>query len=260
MPFTLSHPAAVLPLRRYGVLSALVIGSMMPDLLYFIPGVAKSNFGHTLTGIFVFCLPVGWLCFYLFQHYLKAPLVALAPERVQSRLSPIPVVIRVLPVTLSLLAGMFTHVAWDEFTHEGTWVTKRWPFFNRPIFFFGTNYRLRGFALLQDVSTIVGFFIVLASIAYWLMRTQMNGTTLSLLGRRIEKKGLMIGALLLGAALPGIFLALLHPEHWLVNERRQFLELSVTLGIAILLVELVGLGLWWHQTLPDANAEQRKHN
>ena len=41
MPFTLAHPAAVIPLcgilRRASVPSALIIGSMAPDLVYFVP-------------------------------------------------------------------------------------------------------------------------------------------------------------------------------------------------------------------------------
>ncbi|MSQ59664.1 MAG: DUF4184 family protein [Betaproteobacteria bacterium] len=42
MPFTIAHPAAALPLLRplrgFGVLSALVIGSMTPDFPYFLTG------------------------------------------------------------------------------------------------------------------------------------------------------------------------------------------------------------------------------
>jgi hypothetical protein len=41
VPFTLAHPAAAVPLLRplgrRGLLSALVIGSMAPDLWYFVP-------------------------------------------------------------------------------------------------------------------------------------------------------------------------------------------------------------------------------
>ncbi|MDQ7908342.1 DUF4184 family protein [Phytohabitans sp. ZYX-F-186] len=38
MPFTGSHPAAVLPLVRWGLPpAALVIGSMVPDLPYYLP-------------------------------------------------------------------------------------------------------------------------------------------------------------------------------------------------------------------------------
>ncbi len=36
MPWTVSHPAAAAPFARWGlVLSALVVGSMAPDFVYF---------------------------------------------------------------------------------------------------------------------------------------------------------------------------------------------------------------------------------
>ncbi len=60
MPFTLAHPAAAAPLRRFGlVLSALVVGSMAPDFPYFLPGLPQDKFGHTLAGVFWFCVPAG---------------------------------------------------------------------------------------------------------------------------------------------------------------------------------------------------------
>ena len=52
MPFTLSHPAAVIPLRRWGIFSALIIGSIMPDSVYFLPFMDEHDrFAHTLPGI-----------------------------------------------------------------------------------------------------------------------------------------------------------------------------------------------------------------
>ena len=51
MPFTGSHPAAVLPLMRWGLMpSALVIGSMVPDLPYFLPVPDLGN-THSLIGL-----------------------------------------------------------------------------------------------------------------------------------------------------------------------------------------------------------------
>src|SRR5581483_12465816 len=50
VPFTLAHPAAVLPLRRRGlVFSALVVGSMAPDFEYFFG--LKRPISHTMPGI-----------------------------------------------------------------------------------------------------------------------------------------------------------------------------------------------------------------
>ncbi|RKZ85433.1 MAG: hypothetical protein DRR19_16380 [Candidatus Parabeggiatoa sp. nov. 1] len=60
MPFTLSHPAAAVPLARGGlVLSALVVGSMSPDFLYFLCLSTQYQFGHTFIGVFVFDIPTG---------------------------------------------------------------------------------------------------------------------------------------------------------------------------------------------------------
>jgi Domain of unknown function (DUF4184) len=63
MPFTFAHPAIAVPLLRplgcYGVLSALVIGSLAPDLAYVLPLSVPRHKSHSLTGLLWFCLPVG---------------------------------------------------------------------------------------------------------------------------------------------------------------------------------------------------------
>ena len=63
MPFTLSHPLAVVPLRRWCParlnFAALVIGSMSPDFGYFIGQFDAAAFAHTIPGLFTVCLPTG---------------------------------------------------------------------------------------------------------------------------------------------------------------------------------------------------------
>jgi Domain of unknown function (DUF4184) len=66
MPFTLSHPAAAVvfwPLvrRKQLPLSALAIGSMLPDFEFFIHLRPIDLWGHSLIGFVTFCLPVGLL-------------------------------------------------------------------------------------------------------------------------------------------------------------------------------------------------------
>src|SRR2546422_563636 len=75
MPFTLAHPAAVIPLRRVlgraSVLSALIIGSLSPDVIYFIPlGIGRAT-SHSLAGLFWFCIPVGFVGYLLFHALLR---------------------------------------------------------------------------------------------------------------------------------------------------------------------------------------------
>ena len=65
MPFTFSHPALVLPLnylpKRWFSLTALVVGSMMPDLEAFLRFKSEKNVTHTWDALFWFCLPLGLL-------------------------------------------------------------------------------------------------------------------------------------------------------------------------------------------------------
>src|ERR1700722_20195529 len=84
MPFKFAHPAAVLPihsrLKKWIPLSALVIGSLVPDAAYYLPMPEhfKHN-SHSLLGTFSSSLPLGifiWLVFY----WLAAPVVCLLPS------------------------------------------------------------------------------------------------------------------------------------------------------------------------------------
>ena len=57
MPFTLAHPAAILPLRgiRYLRTAPLIIGALMPDLPYYVPGKAACTWHpetHSIAGSF----------------------------------------------------------------------------------------------------------------------------------------------------------------------------------------------------------------
>ncbi len=140
MPFTLSHPAAVLPLLRHPFApAALVCGAMAPDVPYFlaatrIPVSAQSWYepflnattSHTLSGITV----SGSFALALLALYrlVRRPAAALLP----ARLSPASTAAdrggnglrRVGWVLLSALIGILTHLVWDSFTHaDGYLVT-----------------------------------------------------------------------------------------------------------------------------------------
>jgi len=127
MPFTGSHPAAVLPLVRLGLPpSALVIGSMVPDLPYYLPAPVGSGTTHSLTGV-VAADPLLGLAVLAVWHALLAPFaVAIGPAAFRGRLHP-PTprharpAIRAVLLVVALAAGAATHVAWDSFTHIGRW-------------------------------------------------------------------------------------------------------------------------------------------
>lgn len=147
MPFTLSHAVAVLPgIRRSGaargplVASALVMGSMSPDMTYFadsvVPGamtfgdVTHSPFGVLAVDPLVTALLTAlWLM-------VREPLVALLPGRWRGRVYA---VLRGRPwrerrpwalavwFYVSAVAGAATHVVWDLFTHADRWGVRVLP-------------------------------------------------------------------------------------------------------------------------------------
>jgi hypothetical protein len=167
MPFTLAHPAAVLPLRRLRLLRTvpLIIGAMTPDVPYYLPWrIAKHipDVTHTLLGTFTLDLPVGLLLLVV-VWLLRAPLAApLGPdarakcqsamERFGSRrlnwaLAP-----------LSILVGAWTHIAWDSFTHADGWMVLRIPALSAPVSFFSYTGQLCH--VLQYACSVFGLVVL----------------------------------------------------------------------------------------------------
>jgi len=175
MPFTLAHPAVVVPLARLGprvlVLSALVVGSMAPDFEYFVYLRPIRTIGHDFQGIWLQCVPAGLVCLAVFDLVLKHPLMQLLPDSIRLRLlpfeTPTPLwpIASLLRIVLSIALGAFTHIAWDAFTHENGWVVCRVQFLSRTVLEHNGQ-PLKVYKLLQYVSTVVG----LACLAAWSCR------------------------------------------------------------------------------------------
>ncbi|MEA5362693.1 DUF4184 family protein [Amycolatopsis sp., V23-08] len=162
MPFTLSHPAAVLPLLRGPLVpSALVAGSVAPDVFWFVPrlpgvGLTKT---HELTSVLWLDPLLALVILALFQVVLKRPLLALAPKPLAERLPRHPFDWR-RPgwIALSLVIGAATHVGWDAFTHEND----GFAFLRTPLV---TGVDVG--RLIQLVSTIAGAAILLWWLRKW---------------------------------------------------------------------------------------------
>lgn len=171
MPFTPAHVVAAVPLApvlgRHASVSALAIGSITPDLGYFLPIDIARWHTHNLGSLLWFSLPVGLAAFALF-HSLVAPLIHdLAPAPTRHRLParwstgtwpPV----RIADVALCVVVGAITHLLWDEFTHTGTSLTRTFPDLGR------TYAQLAGLRVtpvhvLQQASTLFGFVV----LAHW---------------------------------------------------------------------------------------------
>jgi hypothetical protein len=171
MPFTASHAAAVLPLMRWGLVpSALVIGSMSPDLPYFVPTPFHATTTHTVVGVISADVLLGGVAFAVWQTVLAPFAIAIAPTSLRNRLDPrLPVGLashlrgwhQLSLLVASLAVGAATHVAWDSFTHQGRWGTRHIGWLA------GTHAGLPGFRWAQYASGIVGATAILVWLAHW---------------------------------------------------------------------------------------------
>lgn len=170
MPLTFAHPVAVIPLRRLGLpLSALIVGSITPDLEYLMHLSPHSVISHTITGLFIFCIPMGLITLWIFHQVWKKPLLALITKGHEADQGVIPAPFTFLPLSrLAILGtaffiGALTHLLWDSFTHQYGWIIQQIPALSTPIF--QTRWgEVLLFKILQHGSTALGL-TVLAVIA-----------------------------------------------------------------------------------------------
>jgi hypothetical protein len=177
MPFTVSHAAAVLPFRKLNLVwSAFIIGSMAPDFPYVAGNTDHRGFGHHFPGLLEFTIPASLIALWMFHNIIKSPVAGLLPAGMQERLRdqmgafPFGGFRRFMAILASTLFGIATHLVWDSFTHDDTWVLHhvRWlrgwvyvPFVgDMPIH-----------SALQYGSSIVGLLALAVWIWLWYLKT-----------------------------------------------------------------------------------------
>ena len=164
MPFTFSHPAAVLPLykwsRRPDLLLPLAVGSVMPDFGYYYAPFAffKSN-AHTLIKSFTFCLPLGMLCLALIYVLQKGWMELLPSSKLRAFAQTfLPSSYNKKFIFLSIVAivvGSWTHIFWDAFTHKNGFLVQLIPALS-----FRMYPGIEVFRVLQHISTLAGAWIL----------------------------------------------------------------------------------------------------
>lgn len=175
MPFTFAHPAAVLPLRRFRSLhmAALMVGSIAPDLPYYVP--ARYNRlmleTHTATGALYLDIPLG-LATLLFCFLLRRPLAVLMTPRGRALYLQSMERFKEEPrnwlwAPLAIYIGAWAHIVWDAFTHDSGWAVKRIAALSAPITI--GDYTGTLCHILQYVSSVAG--LVILAIWYFRLRT-----------------------------------------------------------------------------------------
>ena len=179
MPFTLAHPAAILPLRgtRFLRTAPLVIGAVTPDIPYYLPlgpGGHALPFRldtHSVVGSFTVDVALG-LILLMAGVLLREPLTVLLPARARwlalQALEPFRRhAAEWLLAPLAILIGVWSHLLWDSFTHTEGWAVRRLPALSDTITI--GWYTGEIFHLLQYLSSVLGLLI----IAWWYRRVRV---------------------------------------------------------------------------------------
>jgi hypothetical protein len=170
VPFTASHPAAVLPFVRRGrwVTAGLVAGSVAPDLPSFVPVGLGHDQTHPLGAIL---WPDGLLAIGVLLAWWVLLRPGLAPLWPAAAARCGPSGWRSAPqrdwrrrvgwvgwLAGSLLLGLATHLLWDSGTHADGFLVRRWS----PLSGWWAGHHV--FDWLQALSSVVGLAVVVGCL------------------------------------------------------------------------------------------------
>ncbi|MEI8138978.1 MAG: DUF4184 family protein [bacterium] len=183
MPFTLSHVAVAAPLARLGlIMSALVVGSMAPDFLYYLRLSTNNNWGHSPEGIVFFTLPLALFVLWGFHAFIKRPLLYLVPLAHRRRLVPYAghfgfwPLKRFFLILISVVIGILIHLLLDSFTHDYGLLAERLPFLREPVLqVYG-----RAMPLCDLLQFVMSFGLLLVLVTQYVRWFFLNRTGASL--------------------------------------------------------------------------------
>lgn len=173
MPFTVSHAAAALPVRRslpMLPLDALIAGTMSPDFDYILRLAVAGGWWHTPAGLVVACVPASLVAVWTWRVLTKPALLPLLPAGMRPAPAPASprLVVVVVAAAAAALLGAVTHVLWDGLTHRTGWAVMRLPTLGEPALSLGID--RPWYNLLQHFSTLVGGAILLIWLVRWIRR------------------------------------------------------------------------------------------
>jgi hypothetical protein len=154
MPFTGSHPAAVLPFVRRLPASALVFGSMAPDFPYYVPLPVSGPTTHSWLGVVTVDVVLAAAAWAVWRFLVGPAVLALVPA-LRRRLPRLPDEGPPVLVAVAFVVGNATHVAWDSFTHGDMWGPEHLPALR------ATYGPVPGYAWAQYASSLVGGAVLL---------------------------------------------------------------------------------------------------
>ena len=173
MGFTFSHPALILPFRylpkKSYSLNGLVIGSMIPDLEYFIHLDNASTHSHRLLGLFWFDLPMAIIVSIVFHQLIRNVLLQNLPLFLYQRFYRFIKFNWIdhlkknwIVVCYSIIIGTLTHFLWDSFTGQDGYFVSHNSFLMMQLHYGNINVYL--FQIIKYSSSLIGLLLVIYTV------------------------------------------------------------------------------------------------
>jgi hypothetical protein len=128
MPFTLAHPALVLPVyflrKECFSLTGLVIGGMVPDIKFLIDNYDIRISSHNFWGAIWLDVPISILLCFIFHNIVRVPFIHYSPMIIKTRVQKFQTfdwneyfLKYWATILISIVIGIYSHLIWDRFTH-----------------------------------------------------------------------------------------------------------------------------------------------
>ncbi|BBH20785.1 hypothetical protein Back11_21300 [Paenibacillus baekrokdamisoli] len=225
MPFTFSHPLYSVPLYRAAPkwlsITGLLLGSMAPDLEYFVAMESYRTIGHSLVGFLIMGLPLCIALAIAFHLVVKPVLPKFMPsaggleQYVTSMTSTrweIRSVRAWIVLLVSLFIGFLTHLFMDSWTHRYGGFVEVFPILKEEIAGNGSYHWLQyGFSV---IGLIVPAFMLVRHYLKW---QAVNSSEISAVGLRTAsytKTMLWMGLIVNGSVLLILKLSFAYHRLW----------------------------------------------
>ncbi|MCR8656631.1 DUF4184 family protein [Paenibacillus endoradicis] len=183
MPFTLSHAMFAIPIKyikpKYFSTTGLILGSMSPDLEYFVKLEPYRSIGHSMLGLILQAIPLSMIIAYLVHHVIKVPLSLHITSRYDLntrfyhflQLESLKSFRSWIVLIMSIIIGFVTHILIDGFTHAHGFFVDLMPVLNDVLLMNIPTYKA-----LQYGSSIMGFGLLCCLLGYYLYRSNTVST------------------------------------------------------------------------------------
>jgi hypothetical protein len=172
MPFTFSHPAIVLPFCKINFnisITALIIGSIVPDYEFLLQLRELNHIGHSGIGILIIDIPLAYLFCYFFHNVLRNNTIVNLPIFLLNKCHNALYFNwnnyakeNKLKVFFSIVAGILSHLFLDAFTHKNGFIVMQFAILKKSIFVLNKNVTM--FFILQIVFSLLGLVMIAIQI------------------------------------------------------------------------------------------------